>query len=194
MLGIDARRIRTWLRGRYGKAPSGGWDIDESTLSELRAELNARSQPRQPTAPGGDRARDEHYVIDLCDELLGVRASRQHRFEWLVGDAGADGRPRQLPVDAYYESLALVIEYREQQHDRPVAFFDKPDRLTVSGVHRGEQRRMYDERRDVLIPQRGLRLWVVTPPDLTCDARGRLTRRDHDRDLESLRAAWNRSQ
>ena len=58
---------------------------------------------------------DESYVIDLCDELLGITASRQHRFEFLKGDAGT-----KLPVDAYYKPLNLVIEYREKQHSEQV--------------------------------------------------------------------------
>jgi len=105
---------------------------------------------------------------------------------------GKDGRLRSLPVDAFYDSLALVVEYRKDQHDDPVAFFDKPDRLTVSGVHRGTQRRIYDERRDLLIPQRGLRLWVITPAEVGGNRRGWLNSRDLDRDLELLRDAWRR--
>jgi hypothetical protein len=81
-----------------------------------------------------------------------------------------------LPVDAYYAAHRLVIEYRERQHDEPVAHFDKPDVLTVSGVHRGIQRRIYDDRRAVEIPAHGLRLIVVKPGDLTADGRGRLLR------------------
>ena len=42
--------------------------------------------------------RDESYVIDLCDLVLGLRAKRQHRFDFLRGDSG-----RSHPVDAYYE-------------------------------------------------------------------------------------------
>ncbi|WP_309751901.1 hypothetical protein [Novosphingobium sp.] len=45
-----------------------------------------------------------------------------------------------LPVDAWYPELALVIEYRERQHSEAVKFFDQ--RETVSGVGRGEQRRI----------------------------------------------------
>lgn len=40
--------------------------------------------------------RDEHYVLGLCDELLGLYAARQHTFDWLRGDTG-----RRLPVDAF---------------------------------------------------------------------------------------------
>jgi hypothetical protein len=119
---------------------------------------------------------DESYVIDLCDDVLGERASRQHRFDWLLGDPSASGRRARLPVDAYWARHRLVVEYRELQHDRPVPHFDKPDRLTVSGVHRGMQRALYDARRDMEIPAHGLRLVVIRPRDLDSDGRGRLRR------------------
>ncbi|MGW3915446.1 hypothetical protein ACWEBX_28575 [Streptomyces sp. NPDC005070] len=64
--------------------------------------------------------------------------------------------------------------------------FDKPDRLTVSGVHRGEQRALYDARRETEIPGHGLRLAVVRPADLEADGRGRLCR-DEESDLAALR-------
>ena len=177
-LGVDSRRVRAWLREHRGSAPGGRWEIDGATFDELAASLTpgvARA-PKQPRSAA--HTRDEIYVIDLCDELLSFRGSRQHRFDWLVGDPGRDGRARRLPVDAYYEELGLVVEYRELQHDQAVAFFDKPTRLTVSGVHRGAQRRIYDQRRDALIPQRGLRLWVISPSDVCGDRRGRLSSRE----------------
>lgn len=46
----------------------------------------------------------ESYMIqrkdrdDLCDEILGAKASRQHTFDFLLGD-GIPGR--HLPVDAF---------------------------------------------------------------------------------------------
>jgi hypothetical protein len=129
---------------------------------------------------------DEAYVVDLCDAILSECAIRQHRFDWLVGDPGRNGRSRALPVDAYYAARRLVIEYRERQHDERVAHFDKPDVLTVSGVHRGIQRRIYDERRAVEIPAHGLRLIVVKPSDLAADGRGRLLR-DREPDEAALR-------
>lgn len=128
--------------------------------------------------------RDEHYVLDLCDEIMGSPATRQHTFSWLVGDAGKDGRRRRLPVDGYYAARQLVIEYRERQHDEPVPFFDR--RATVSGMPRGEQRRRYDERRDAAIPAHGIRLVVIRPADLSANKRGRL-RREREADLAALR-------
>ena len=129
---------------------------------------------------------DEAYVLDLCDDVLNERGQRQARFDWLRGDPGRDGRARTLPVDGYWPGHGLVVEYRELQHDQPMPHFDKPDRLTVSGVHRGLQRALYDRRRDEQIPAHDLRLVVIRPADLAADRRGRLLRH-RDQDLHSLR-------
>ncbi|MGW1785946.1 hypothetical protein ACWCQQ_43740 [Streptomyces sp. NPDC002143] len=129
---------------------------------------------------------DEAYVVGLCDQVLGEAASPQHKFDWLLGDPGANGRQVKLPVDAYWPGHQLVVEYRELQHDQPTSHFDKPDKLTVSGVHRGEQRALYDARRDTEIPAHGLRLVVIRPADLDADGRGRL-RRNQKADLAALR-------
>ena len=129
----------------------------------------------------GRETSDETYVLHLCDRVLGP-GSRQHRFAWLLGDPGRSGRRVKLPVDGYWATQGLVVEYREQQHDRPNAHFDKPERVTVSGVHRGIQRAMYDARRDELIPAKGLRLVVIKPSHLCATSRGRL-KRDMEHDL-----------
>lgn len=128
----------------------------------------------------------EAYVVDLCDQILGETALTQHMFDWLLGDPGMSGRRAKLPVDAYWPGHRLVVEYRELQHDQPMPHFDKPDKLTVSGVHRGEQRALYDARRDTEIPAHGLRLIVIRPADLDADGRGRL-RRNREADLAVLR-------
>jgi hypothetical protein len=133
-----------------------------------------------------DSNSDEAYVVDLCDEVLEEKAARQHRFDWLLGDPSTGGRRVRLPVDAYWAGHQLVVEYRERQHDEPVPHFDKPDRLTVSGVHRGRQRALYDARREAEIPAHGLRLVVIRPGDLDADGRGRL-RRSADADRKTLR-------
>lgn len=134
---------------------------------------------------------DEAYVVGLCDRILGETALTQHRFDWLLGDPGTSGRRAKLPVDAFWPGHRLVVEYRELQHDQPMAHFDKPDKLTVSGVHRGEQRALYDTRRDTEIPAQGLRLVVIRPADLDADGRGRLRRNQHA-DLVVLRKILTR--
>ena len=63
---------------------------------------------------------DESYVIDLCDCVLKTKASRGRRFGFLIGDPDKNGNCRKLPVDAYYSSLSLVVEYCERQHTESV--------------------------------------------------------------------------
>ncbi|MBR1889018.1 MAG: hypothetical protein IJ816_00085 [Alloprevotella sp.] len=117
---------------------------------------------------------DEHYVIDLCDEILGLKALRQHTFDFLRGDASPNRKGKQLPVDAYYPELNLVVEYRERQHMESVAFFNKDN--TVSGVPRDEQRRIYDQRRRDVLPKHGIDLIEISYSDLKHDSRKRLVR------------------
>jgi len=134
----------------------------------------------------GRESSDEHYVVDLCDEVLREKGMRQHRFDWLLGDAGKSGRQAKLPVDGFWPGANIVVEYRELQHVGPVPQFDKPDRLTVSGVHRGLQRVIYDARRDQLIPAHGIRLVVIAPSHLDANSRGRLLR-NREGDLVTVR-------
>ena len=112
---------------------------------------------------------DESYVIDLCDEILNRKSLRQHRFDFLKGDSGVP-----LPVDAYYPDLKLVIEYRERQHTEEVKFFNR--RQTVSGVNRGEQRKIYDQRRREVLPEHGITLIEIGYEDFEHDLSKRLLR------------------
>lgn len=127
---------------------------------------------------------DEHYVLDLCEEVLGVAARRQATFDWLRGDP-SPSRPRgtKLPVDGYWAELALVVEFQEEQHSQPSPFFDR--RQTVSGVGRRQQRRIYDERKRRLIPEHGLRLVVIERS--TFEVRSRRIVRDPIRDMGVVR-------
>ncbi|MFW0783688.1 hypothetical protein AAFP35_04130 [Gordonia sp. CPCC 206044] len=124
---------------------------------------------------------DEYYVLTLCDEILGVPGTRQARFDWLRGDPSpARARGTKLPVDGYWSDLRLVVEFQEEQHSAPSPFFDR--RHTVSGMGRGEQRRRYDERKRMLIPEHGLRLVVIEKSEFVL--RSRKIDRDHARDLQ----------
>ncbi len=120
--------------------------------------------------------KDEHYVLDLCDTVLGLTSSRQHKFNFLLGDPNLSGVAVKLPVDSFYEELNLVIEYRERQHTESVKFFDKPDRITVSGVHRGEQRKIYDERRRQILPKNKIHLIEISYSDFAHDRQKRIIR------------------
>lgn len=113
---------------------------------------------------------DENYVIDLCDDVLKEKSSRQHRFNFLIGDSGT-----KLPVDAYYPKLALVVEFHERQHSAPVKLFDK--RQTISGVSRGEQRKIYDQRRREVLPKHGITVVEFTVDEFPHNSRKKLLRK-----------------
>ncbi|MAP63521.1 MAG: hypothetical protein CMH34_07225 [Microbacterium sp.] len=127
---------------------------------------------------------DEHYVLDLCDEVLGAAGLRQAKFDWLRGDVSpSSGRSARLPVDGFWPANQLVVEFQEKQHTESVPIFDR--RVTLSGIPRGEQRRLYDQRKAELIPAHGLRLVVIHKREFQV-RRDRIVR-DHDRDVEVVR-------
>ena len=122
------------------------------------------------------KTRDEDYILDLCDEVLQEKSARQYRgFAFLTGDTG-----RRLPVDAYYASRNLVVECHERQHTEDVTFFDKPSKMTCSGVSRKEQRRIYDDRRRSLLPANQISLVILDFSMFECDAKKRLRRGSTD--------------
>ena len=109
------------------------------------------------------------YVIGLLEETLGGPATREKRFAWAVGDPSPrTGRSALLPFDAVWESRRLIVEVDEDQHRRPVNFWDKPHIVTVSGVSRGRQRAVYDARKRAAARAHGFTVvevpWERRPP------------------------------
>ena len=190
--GLSPGRVRAWLRANREIPRSGRWEIDAATAVEISEQLDTRLTAKNAATDGGHepepvpkgRGRDEEYVLDLCDEVLHEHGLRQWTFGWLSGDPNAAGRRARLPVDSYYPDHAIVVEYREHQHEGRIPFMDR--RQTISGVGRGTQRQIYDTRRDELIPAHGLRLCVIKPSDLDATERGRLRRRDRSADVAAI--------
>jgi len=128
--------------------------------------------------------RDEQYILGLCDRVLGFKSLRQHRFDFLRGDKtkrGSEGPC--LPIDAYYPELQLAIEYRERQHSEPVKFWDK--KQTNSGT-RGQQRKIYDQRRRVELPKHHIALVEFDFSEFARKANRRLIR-DESSDVLVIR-------
>ena len=157
---------------------SNGQAIDKSKPPEIKIKFIKIKEPNTSSRKDSD----EHYVLDLCDQVLQLKGLRQHRFDFLLGDANAQGRKARLPVDIYYPELNLVIEYKEQQHSKANKHFDKPDLFTVSGVHRGEQRKIYDQRRRAILPQNGIKLIEIEYSDFQFDSNDKIVR-EYERDL-----------
>lgn len=162
----------------------GGYTVEDflgvvSIVGSNAQPFRAKTEKRQSLRKTSDS--DEAYVLDLCDQILKRDSMRQHRFDFLKGDAGT-----KLPVDAYYPDLSLVVEYRELQHTESVKFFDR--RQTVSGVGRREQRRIYDQRRREVLPRHGIKLIEISYSDFNFDGRKRI-KRNKQSDEEVVRKA-----
>ena len=195
-VGLDEKVFRARMRAarfpwhRHGEpwTVEEGGDRHRQMLAAVSAPAPSQASP-VASGPRGRTGSDESYVIDICDRLLGSAALRQHMFDWLVGDGPS---PRRLPVDAYYRDFQLVVEVLERQHSEAIKHFDKPDRMTVSGVHRGEQRTLYDQRRRDLLPRHGLTLVEIRIDELAHDKKKKLLRiADQDEAVirEKLRVA-----
>ena len=128
------------------------------------------------------KVRDQTYVVDLCDEVLGRKALREHRFDFLRSDTTR----RMLPVDAYYPELKLVVEYHERQHTESVSFFN---RTVAGGGSRDEQRRHYDDLRRRLLPENGLNLEILSYDEFEHSKSKRLRRNPSDRTVIEKRLA-----
>lgn len=198
--GIDPKRFRAALRAAsLGWHPHNGrWEVVQGSdqhqdMERVMAQLGGWriNNPRLPSNTAQDvsrsATRDEHYVLDLCDVILGLKAVRQHCFPFLTGDPDWRGCRKPLPVDGFYPALGLVVEYHERQHRERVSFFD--DKPTVSGVPRGDQRRRYDERRADLLPRHGYSLVVLNVDEFAHDRAKRLLRTPQDQAVVSRRLA-----
>ncbi|MGQ1908427.1 hypothetical protein ACT3CE_01440 [Marinifilum sp. RC60d5] len=137
---------------------------------------------------------DETYVISLCDKVLGLKANRQKRFDFLLGDLHKNGKTQTLlPVDAYYEELQLVVEYKEIQNYRPLAISkiqeeEDEDEESTKTLSREEQRRIYDERRAKVLPENEISLVVISYSDFEYDDRNKIIRKEES-DLKIVQEA-----
>lgn len=129
---------------------------------------------------------DETYVIDLCNTVLELKANRQKRFDFLLGDLHKDKFSQtKLPVDAFYESLKLVVEYREIEDTESEISTDEYYKKTASGVSREEQRKIYDKRKEDVLPKNDIELVIISSSDFTTDPQNKISR-DKENDLKII--------
>lgn len=181
--GLPIRNVLRKLHneGRLHDIPYAHEELKQKniywTFVDVNADMDGNRLLSKGTSVGEKGSRransDEYYVIELCNEVLKMEALQQYCFEFLLGDTG-----RKLPVDAFYEGLNLVIEYYESQHTESTPFFD--NKKTVSGVSRGEQRCLYDERRRTELSKHGIRLIILRYSDFGTTKRLKRDNREHD--------------
>lgn len=151
--------------------------VDGGVYTPSPLDVMKETAPVRVVRSGGRKNSDEQYVVDLCNEAIGVQGEQQYKFPFLLGDSGTP-----LPVDIYYKTLNLVVEYYERQHTEAVKLFDR--RMTVSGVSRGEQRKIYDERRRTELPKHGIKLVIISYSDFGTTKK---LVRDHNTDLQVVK-------
>lgn len=170
---------------RFDEPPQVPAALVRDLLSTTNRAGTVGSEPAEAVATGknGKPQRDELYVLDLCDRILGFGV-RQKTFEWLKGDPSlATGKSKKLPLDGYWEKYNLAIEFQEKQHFKPVPFWDQ--KKTASGMTRGEQRKIYDQRKVEKTVAQRIRLLHIRQ-DAFPMAKGRIDR-DPERDLDIAR-------
>lgn len=113
--------------------------------------------------------RDEDYVVDLCNEILGETALKKYRFDFLRGDAREGEKGIRLPIDAYYPNSKIAIEYHEWQHVESLHYVGDRGKMTISGVKRDEQRRIYDKRKKEVLAKHGITLIEIGYNELRHD-------------------------
>lgn len=129
---------------------------------------------------------DEFYILDLCDELLGEKASRKHTFSNLLGDMHKRGKTRtKLPVAAFYEKANFVIEFIEKEN-KTEQHLEKLDVMTVSGITRSEQIEKYNKRRRDVLKKKKINLIEIDYSLFECDNKMNLSR-DKDKDVMLLK-------
>lgn len=120
---------------------------------------------------------DENYILELCDELLGVKSTRQHTFGFLKGDLHQNGSSRtKLPLDAYFHKLKLVLDFVDRPYSEEKA--EEMERLTVSGVTRAEQRKIYRERKRTELKTKNLLLIELDTAAFELDEDQKIVRND----------------
>lgn len=167
--------------------------IDKNTYWYL-VKKGALYSPKELPNPISKRERtlinrkksDEYYVLGICDELLNEKSLRQHTFDFLVGDVHQDGRTRtKLPLDAYYSDPNLAIEYSAKP-DSEESMIDNPDKMTVSGVRRAEQRKKYNRRKREVLRKKEINFIELKYKDFDLDEQGKLIR-NKERDTKILK-------
>lgn len=82
----------------------------------------------------------------------------------------------------------VFLKYYESQHTELTPFFD--NKKTVRSVSRGEQRRIFDQRRKDVLPKHGIRLTIISYTDF---GNTKKLERNHDYDFNVVKDILKRN-
>ncbi|MDA3929102.1 MAG: hypothetical protein PF541_09090 [Prolixibacteraceae bacterium] len=148
---------------------------------------------------------DKSYVINLCDKVVGMKANRTKRFDFLLGDLHKDGVSQtKLPIDAYYEILQLAVQYNDiKPWEQAVPEYNETDDFDEEEneddrheprikrvISREEQRSIYNERRAKTFPKHDIDFVLISYSDFEHDAALKIIRNEES-DLKIVHKALN---
>src|SRR5690606_2600377 len=75
------------------KAINTNWFFGRAKTKQIQPKamkkiLQNKAKPLEKAVAKNRATSDEAYVLDICDEVLGLKGLRQHRFDFLRGDSG----------------------------------------------------------------------------------------------------------
>ena len=159
----------------YFRRPDTDCDLIQEKTEPTKKELAQQKH----------EASDEYYILGLCDDVLKIKSSRQHRFRFLVGYLHKDKQTRtMLPLDAFYEKHSLVIEFDPKRFEEGED--EKLDRKTNSGVSRRKQREVYDARKKDVLSDRGIEMLRIPYSAFNIDEDGKIIR-EEEGDLKIIK-------
>jgi len=163
------------------------WYLVRTGASYVPKDPNDSGVPKGQQRKAVKASSDENYVINLCDEILEQKASRQHKFGFLLGDMHKDDKTRTaLPVDVYYRASNLVIEFLLKQ-DSEGGTSKNANRKTISGVDRAEQRKIYALRKRKGLKAKDIPVIEIDYASFECDNNTKKLTRDKDKDMKVLK-------
>lgn len=185
--GLPLRKVLRALDkdNALDKMPSAHAERTETATYWYLVREGAEFIPTEPINTVSKRQRaidsrensDEFYLVSLCDELLNEKASRKHRFEFLLGDLHKKGKTRtKLPLAAYYKELNLVIEFLDRPQLETAADSERDNAMTISGVSRSEQRLKYASRKRSVLKEKNINLKEIDYASFESDNKLMLTR------------------
>lgn len=144
---------------------------------KFTAKESSNLPPQNPNKENDRSIQDDDYLIALCDEILNKTSKKQFTFDDLRGDYHKDKITRtKLPLDAYYSDLSLVIEVVNKKSIAPKNGRDKSQKLTVSGVTREEQRKIYQERKRTFLEDKNIKVFEINFALFDTNEQNRLVR------------------
>lgn len=144
---------------------------------KFQAKESTNLPPKNPKKEYEKGIKDNDYLIELCDQILNKKSQKQFTFNDLLGDFHKDGISRtKLPLDAYYKEMNLVVEVVNKKSSTLQKDIDKSQKLTVSGVTREEQRKIYQERKRTFLEEKEIKVFEINFALFETDEENRLIR------------------